>query len=140
MVVLVVAAMEWRERRRKKSKAAAEPSTAPDSAPDTAPVSTASPTQRPEGCCGEHLVCEKETLLNPTAEIVYYDDEELDALAGIQPEDYTEAQYRAIKDVFSTLREEDVTGWCRSLQLRNIALPQDIREEALLIVRELRNK
>ena len=32
-----------------------------------------------DGCCGEHLVCERETLLQTNAEIIYYDDEELDA-------------------------------------------------------------
>ena len=45
-----------------------------------------------DGCCGEHLVCERETLLQTNAEIIYYDDEELDALAGIAAEDYTTEQ------------------------------------------------
>ena len=94
---------------------------------------------RPEGCCGEHLVCERETLLQTNAKIEYYDDEELDALAGIDPGDYSTAQLKLFRDIFSTLQEADVPGWCRSLQLRNIALPPDIREEALLIVRERRH-
>ncbi len=89
-------------------------------------------------CCGMHLVCERETLLQTNAKIEYYDDEELDALAGISPENYTQKQYQAIRDVFDSLKEKDVPGWCRSIQLRNIELPQDIREEALLIVRERR--
>ncbi len=91
-----------------------------------------------DGCCGAHLVCERETLLQTNAEIVYYDDEELDELAGILPEEYTDKQYNAIAEVFHTLQEKDVPGWCRSLQLRHIELPLDIREEALLIVRERR--
>lgn len=95
-------------------------------------------SQRPEGCCGEHLVCERETLLQTNARIEYYDDEELDALSGISPEDYTSAQHDAIREVFDTLRESDVPGWCRSIQLRNITLPPDILEEALMIVRERR--
>lgn len=92
-----------------------------------------------DGCCGAHLVCERETLLQTNAEIIYYDDEELDSLAGISPEEYTEEQHDAIADVFHTLQEKDVPGWCRSLQLRHIELPLDLREEALLIVRERRN-
>lgn len=91
-------------------------------------------------CCGQHLVCERETLLQTNAQIDYYDDEELDALAGINPDDFTQQQHDAIRAVFDTLQESDVPGWCRSIQLRNIALPQDIREEALLIVRERRQK
>lgn len=89
-------------------------------------------------CCGQHLVCERETLLQTNAVPEYYDDEELDELADIAPEQYTPAQCDALRAVFETLQEKDVAGWCRSLQLRHIALPQDIREEALLIVRERR--
>ena len=91
-----------------------------------------------DGCCGEHLVCERETLLQTNAEIIYYDDEELDALAGIAAEDYTKEQYQMIREVFETLKASDVPGWVRSIQLRNIQLPLDIREEALLIVVERR--
>ena len=91
-----------------------------------------------DGCCGEHLVCERETLLQTNAEIIYYDDEDLDALAGIAAEDYTKEQYQMIREVFETLKASDVPGWVRSIQLRNIQLPLDIREEALLIVVERR--
>ena len=119
LVVVVVVLFEIRERQKAKH---------PTSAPE-----------RPDGCCGEHLVCERETLLQTNAKIEYYDDEELDALAGIDPADYSKAQLTLFRDIFSTLQEADVPGWCRSLQLRNIALPPDIREEALLIVRERRH-
>ena len=91
-----------------------------------------------DGCCGEHLVCERETLLQTNAKVEYYDDEELDALAGIVAEEYTEEQYQMIREVFNTLQAKDVPGWVRSVQLRNIQLPLDIREEALLIVVERR--
>ena len=89
-------------------------------------------------CCGAHLVCERETLLQPNAKPEYYDDEELDALADIDVSSYSDGQHDAIRQVFDSLREEDVPGWCRSMQLRHIALPDDIRDEALLIVRERR--
>ena len=82
-----------------------------------------------DGCCGEHLVCERETLLQTNAQI---------ALIGIAAEDYTPEQYQMIREVFETLKASDVPGWVRSIQLRNIQLPLDIREEALLIVVERR--
>ncbi len=91
-----------------------------------------------EGCCGEHLVCERETLLQTNAKVEYYDDEELDTLIGVPAEEYTKEQYQMIRDVFDTLQAKDVPGWVRSIQLRNIQLPLDIREEALLIVVERR--
>ena len=125
--LVIVVLTEIHERRKVKSQKSKVESRKP--AADS----------RPEGCCGEHLVCERETLLQTNAKIDYYDDEELDALAGIDPADYSPAQLNLFRDVFSTLQEADVPGWCRSLQLRNIALPPDIREEALLIVRERRH-
>ena len=91
-----------------------------------------------DGCCGEHLVCERETLLQTNAKVEYYDDEELDTLSGIPAEEYTQEQYQMIREVFDTLKAKDVPGWVRSIQLRNIQLPLDIREEALLIVVERR--
>ena len=91
-----------------------------------------------DGCCGEHLVCERETLLQTNAKVEYYDDEDLDQLIGIAVEDYTQEQYQMIRDIFDTLQAKDVPGWVRSIQLRNIQLPLDIREEALLIVVERR--
>jgi len=125
LAVVVLVLIEIRERRKKANGEGTK-------GESTEPA-------RPEGCCGEHLVCERETLLQTNAKIDYYDDEELDSLAGIDPSDFTEEQHQAIREVFSTLQEADVPGWCRSLQLRNITLPPDIREEALLIVRERRH-
>ncbi len=91
-----------------------------------------------EECCGQHLVCERDSLLTKNPEIEYYDDEELDVLAGVNPTDYTAEQIKMLQGVFYTLRESDVAGWVRSLQMRNIELTPELREEALLIVRERR--
>ncbi len=89
-------------------------------------------------CCGQHLVCERETLLNSSDEIIYYDDENLDCYAHRSAESYTAAETADFEEVFNTLRDIDVAGWCRSLQLRGIELPYPVRDEALLIVREQR--
>ena len=91
-------------------------------------------------CCGQHEVCEKTNLINTNLKYEYYDDEELDALSGKDPEDYTDAEVSQLREVFETLKEYDVAGWLRSLQLRNIILPEDIKEEALLIVSDLRER
>lgn len=109
------------------------------SAPPAAPQQEGANTAPEDGeCCGQHLVCERETLLQTGTEIIYYDDEELDALAGKDAADYTAEQVRMIREVFDTLKESDVPGWVRSLQMRNIQLPMDVREEALFIVVERR--
>lgn len=91
-----------------------------------------------EECCGAHEVCDKDSLLNSNIDIIYFDDEELDHLSDISPEQYTDIQRNMVAEVFYTLKESDVAGWLRSLQLRNIQLPSDIKEEALLIVSERR--
>lgn len=91
-----------------------------------------------EECCGAHEVCDRDSLLSPDCEIIYYDDEELDAMAKMNPSDYTEAQTKQFSEVFYSLKESEVAGWLRSLQLRAIELPAALKEEALMIVRERR--
>ena len=93
----------------------------------------------PEGeCCGAHAVCENDTLLSADNTIVYFDDEELDVLTDISPENYSNEQLKLLSDVFFTLKESDVAGWLRSLQMRRIHLPVELREQALMVVSERR--
>lgn len=133
IVILII----FEVRARKQQRANIEPSERPITNSE-ASNSREEVSDSDDGCCGEHLVCERETLLQTNAKVEYYDDEELDALSGIPAEDYTEEQYQMIREVFNTLQAKDVPGWVRSIQLRNIQLPLDIREEALLIVIERR--
>lgn len=91
-------------------------------------------------CCGRHAVCERESLRAATSlsETDYYDDEELDAYIGTPSGNYTPKQEEEFREVFYTMREEDVVGWVRSLQLRGIALPDGLKDEVLLVVGERR--
>ena len=91
-----------------------------------------------EFCCGLHTVCEKTGLSPIGNEIIYYDDEELDRFIGRTPESYTSEETEEFRDILLTLLPEDVAGWARSITLRKIELPADIREELLMIVAELR--
>ena len=92
-------------------------------------------------CCGQHEVCEKESLLAAVSQkIEYYDDEELDRYIGTPAEDYTAEQVDEFRDIFYTMLEEDVAGWVRSLQLRGIALPDALKDEVFLIVGERRSR
>ena len=93
----------------------------------------------PADCCGAHAVCERDSLLTKTDKIIYFDDEELDILAHRPVEDFSARELQQLDDVFYTLREQDVAGWLRSLQLRDIALPDYLRDAALLIVAERRH-
>ena len=90
-------------------------------------------------CCGQHEVCERDSLLAAVSKkIEYYDDEELDRFIGRAPEAYTGDEIEMFRDVFYTMQETDVAGWVRSLQLRGINLPDDIKDEVFLIIGERR--
>lgn len=95
--------------------------------------------QRPTDCCGQHEVCEKESLLAAVSkDVEYYDDEDLDRFAGRRSDDYTSGEVDEFEEILSTLRSEDVAGWVRSLQLRGVELPVAVRDEVILIVGERR--
>lgn len=98
------------------------------------------PVTEPESeCCGMHITCEKDSLLasvSPTVE--YYDDEELDRYAGMGADDYSPEQIEEFRDVLLTMRADDIAGWARSLQLRQIELPREVRDELIMIVAETR--
>lgn len=90
-------------------------------------------------CCGQHETCERDSLLAAVSkQIEYYDDEELDKYIGTAPEEYTTEQEDEFRDVFYTMQDTDVAGWVRSLQLRGIALPNNIKDEVFLIIGERR--
>ena len=107
-----------------------------DDAADPAPNASLADRE----CCGQHEVCEKESLLAAVSRrIEYYDDEELDRYIGLAPDAYTAEQTDEFRDVFYTMRDEDVAGWVRSLQLRGIALPDELKDEVFLIIGERRS-
>ena len=92
-----------------------------------------------EECCGMHITCEKDSLLaSVSAEIVYYDDEELDRFRGRRPDEYTDDEIEEFRNVLLTLLPDDIAGWGRSIQLRGIELPSAVRDELLMIVAEAR--
>ena len=105
------------------------------------PGSTTEPVirQRSSDCCGQHEVCEKESLRAAVSkEVVYYHDEELDRFAGRRADNYDREETDEFEEILTTLRSEDVAGWVRSLQLRGIELPEALRDEVILIVGERR--
>lgn len=91
------------------------------------------------GCCGMHMTCERDSLLAAVSpKIVYYDDEELDRYQGTSASSYGSEAVEEFRDVLITLQEDEVAGWIRSLQHRNIELPEELLPEVFLIVGETR--
>ena len=90
-------------------------------------------------CCGQHEVCEKDSLLAALSkQIEYYNDEELDRFRGRRAGEYSSEECEEFREVLYTMRNEEVAGWVRSLQLRGVELPEEMRDEVLLIVGERR--
>ena len=90
-------------------------------------------------CCGQHQICEKESLLAAVSkQIEYYDDEELDRFKGRPSDGYSEEEIEEFRDILYSMQEVDVAGWSRSLQLRGIELPDELKDELYLIVGERR--
>ena len=90
-------------------------------------------------CCGAHEVCEKDSLLAALSkQIEYYNDEELDRFRGREGDEYTPEEADEFRAVLYTMRSDEVAGWVRSLQLRMVNLPDEVKDEVCLIVGERR--
>lgn len=119
---------------KRYEKRVAEGTAKPD---ETSPLEVTK--EVPEECCGQHATCERDSLLAAVSkEIIYYADEELDRFSGRESDQYTDEEAEEFATVFYELREVEVAGWVRSLQLRQVALPEQIMDEVLLVVRERR--
>lgn len=93
----------------------------------------------PAECCGAHEICERDSLLAAVSKkIEYYDDEELDEWKGTPADRYDDRQTETFREILYSMRSDEVAGWVRSLQLRDIELPDGIKDEVLLIVGERR--
>lgn len=87
------------------------------------------------GVCGVSCFCDDEGLRRQMSEeIVYFEDEELDAFRGVDADAYTEEQTEAFAEVLTTLQPQEVADWLHSLQLRGIALPLSLKEEAIMMM------
>lgn len=91
---------------------------------------------RPDGCCGQHEVCEKELLIAAATEADYFADEELDAYRGRESHAYSPDEEEAFREVLYTMRPDEVPAWVRALQVRGIALPDALKDEVLMLIDE----
>ena len=69
-----------------------------------------------------------------TKPIEYFDDEELDKFKERQSDSYTDDEAEMFREVLYTMKTEEVKDWCRSLTLRRVNLPDQVKDEVLLII------
>lgn len=86
-------------------------------------------------CAGSSAKCEQECMLEAsTRPIEYFDDEELDRYRGKASSRYTEDEVAEFAEVLHTMRQTEVKDWCRSLTLRGISLPDQLKDEAFMLM------
>lgn len=92
-------------------------------------------------CCGQHQTCEQDSLINAfiEEEIDYFDDEELDSYKGKNSDEYSSTEADQFREIFYTMNDEDKPRWIRSLQQREIEIPNQIKDEIIMIVNDLRS-
>ena len=67
-----------------------------------------------------------------TQPIEYFDDEELDVFRGRRSDGYTEDEVEQFAYVLDTMQDADVRPWTRSLTLRGIEIPDELKDELFL--------
>lgn len=86
-------------------------------------------------CGGTAGKCMHDCMLEAaTCPIEYYDDEELDAYRGRESGSYTDGEADEFREVLYTMRPDEVAGWTRSMALRQINLPDQIKDEVIMLV------
>lgn len=92
-----------------------------------------------EGCCGAHEICDKDSLIAAFSEAPeYFDDEELDKYSLRDSSKYSDNEVEEFRDIFYTILDEEKPRWVRSLQMREISVPDQLKDEVLMFVNELR--
>ena len=86
-------------------------------------------------CNGEDTRCEQECMMEAaTREVEYYDDEELDRFKGRPSDCYTDDEAELFREVLLSMPQSDAKGWNRSFILRGINVPDQIKDELLLMI------
>lgn len=85
-------------------------------------------------CGGGNGKCEQECMMEAAVrDIVYFDDEELDVFRGRPSDGYTDGEAERFGEVMYTMRPGEVREWGRSLTLRGISLPDQLKDEYIML-------
>ena len=86
-------------------------------------------------CNGDNSLCEQECMMvAATCDIEYFDDEELDVFKGRQSDSYTDEEAEQFREVMYTMRQSEVKDWNRSLILRGVAVPDQLKDELVMLM------
>ena len=91
---------------------------------------------RPDGCCGAHDVCEH-TEEELKAKPEYFDDEELDRFARVNSHEYADDDADDFREIFYSIYDEEKNAWLKSLRMRHISLPNQVKQEILQVMKSI---
>lgn len=100
---------------------------------------TPEPEPVPAGeCCGKHVVCEKQKLVEARLKSAqYFDDEDLDRFRGRASDSYDDKEVEEFRYVMYTMQQDEVREWMECLQAREIELPDELKEECYSMMNEI---
>lgn len=88
-------------------------------------------------CDGTDDKCEQVCMMEAAIkDVEYYDDEELDRFRGRQSDQYTDEEVEEFATVLYTMQPKEVKAWNRSLILREINLPNQIKDELIAMIED----
>ena len=85
-------------------------------------------------CCGLHDICSKSAQRIDLP--IYFDDEELDRFVGMDDITYSPGEIDEFREILHTLPPGEIVLWQDSLTARNIAVPDEIRDEMIILLDE----
>lgn len=86
-------------------------------------------------CSGEDESCEQTCMMEAaTKAIEYFDDEELDRFAGKDAANYTDDEAEEFAEVLYTMQPHEAKEWNRSLILRGINVPNQVKDELIAMI------
>lgn len=85
-------------------------------------------------CSGDNAKCEQECMMEAaTKEVEYFDDEELDRFKGRASDEYTDDEAEEFREVMLTMQRDEVKAWNRSLILREINMPDQVKDDFIML-------
>ena len=85
-------------------------------------------------CSGNNDKCEQNCMMEAAVkEIEYFDDEDLDQYKGRESDAYTDDEAEEFRNVMETMRPEEVKAWNRSLILRGVNMPDQIKDDYVML-------
>lgn len=86
-------------------------------------------------CSGDDPKCEQTCMMEAAVkDVEYFDDEELDRFKGRASDTYTDDEAEEFREVMLTMQREEVKAWSRSLILREINMPDQVKDDFIMLV------